>query len=278
MTHKPLEELGLSESEAARLLASADETQASQQPLLKWRKKLQGAPGEFERMLFTQVAAQYESAIDSLPVHPAVKNLLRDEFQFYSKPQLQPIELGSYPFVIAAKTLTLRRFPAGPMDWEISGFPRSWLLHVRKAELPRILRALAFDTHGFAPMFVMHVARKPKNRTLVLEHEVMRCQYRVARSLELQPQVKGITVRAWFHDPQTVRDNPHLDALNRVYREAGATIVIAGLAPADGGFLDNRAVRKKRYERGALRYSAGIVLWPRKAAIDWALRRSDLDR
>jgi hypothetical protein len=162
------------------------------------------------------------------------------------------------------------------MDWEISGFPRAWLLAVRKLDLPPLAWFLAARVGGFRPMFFMHVARRPKNRGLLIEKEVLRAYHRMARALELQPSIKGILASAWFHDPAAVSDNPHLEWLNRPYREEGGIIVTAGLAPADAGFLERNTDRKQQFEDGRLHYHIAVALWPRGAAIDWARRHPEL--
>jgi hypothetical protein len=140
-----------------------------------------------------------------------------------------------------------------------------------------VLWFLSMRMGGFQPMFFMHVARRPKNRGLVVEKEVLRSYYRMARSLELQESIKGIMAEGWFHDPAAVAANPHLAWLNRPYLEEGGLIVNMGPAQATAGFMEHNIQRKEEFESGKLRYRIGVALWPREAAIDWARRRSDLE-
>ena len=80
-------------------------------------------------LLFYVVTAN-EAKIAALPVTSSVKSLIQKQFSYYLKPPAssKPL-LSAEPslFVTACKIATLRRFPAGPMDWVISGVPRSWL-------------------------------------------------------------------------------------------------------------------------------------------------------
>lgn len=233
----------------------------------------------FERALLEYAARETAPTIQQLPVHDRVKSLLREEFRYYldpsgrGRPVLEPQTLA---FTLACQTVSLRRFPAGPLDWELSGFPRSWLfsIHTRK------LKTLAFlltKTRGFGPMFFVHVARAPKKRALVIESEVLRSYYRIAKSLELQPHIKGILASAWFHDPEAVKRYPHLDWLNRPYLESGSLIVTAGLAPADSGIAERSVERQELLARGESPFRIGIAIWPRGAAIEWAHRHPNLD-
>jgi len=269
--------------DCARLVAEVTETSESQAAVTALKDQARGAGIEveadaFERALLRSAAADFEPHIATLPIHESVRKLLRDEYRFYTGPARGTLlEAGSYLFVTACKTISLRRFPAGPMDWEVSGFPRAWLPKVPKPDLARLAWYLAVRAGGFRPMFFMHVARRPKNRGLLIEKEVLRAYYRMARSLELQPSVKAILASAWFHDPAAVAENPHLAWLNRPYREEGGIIVTAGPAPVDAGFLEHNIDRKQQFESGHLQYRIAIALWPRDAAIDWARRHPELE-
>jgi hypothetical protein len=275
--------LGASPADCAEVVAAVAENPKSHAPARALKEKARRARielevGAFERALLRYAALETSSRIDGLPVHESVKALMRNEFAYYAKPAGgDPLEIGSYQFVTGCKVISLRRFAAGPMDWEISGFPRSWLFQVGLSDLPRVLWFLSMRMGGFKPMFFMHVARRPKNRGLLLEKEVLRSYYRMARSLELQESIKGIMADAWFHDPAAVAANPHLACLNRPYLEEGGLIVTRGPAQATAGFLEHNIQRKDEFESGRLRYRIGVALWPRKAAIDWARRRPDLE-
>jgi hypothetical protein len=163
------------------------------------------------------------------------------------------------------------------MDWEISGIPRSWLLRVPKADLPRVSAFIALRLRGFYPFLFMHVARKPKNRSLLIEKEVLRAYFRMARSLERQPSIKGIMAGAWFHDPAAVAAEPHLACLSKLYLEEGGLITTVGDAPADAGFLEHNARRREQLEAGELHYKVGLALWPRERAIAWARSHPELE-
>jgi hypothetical protein len=275
--------LGKSPAACVQLLTGVTEYPESHTPVMALKEEARRAgiereAGGFERALLRCAAIETGPRIEGLPVTESVKALIRSEFQYHTRTAGgDPLEIGSYLFVTGCKVISLRRFSAGPMDWEISGFPRSWLLKVGISDLPRVLRFLWMRMGGFKPMFFMHVARRPKNRGMLLEKEVLRSYYRMARSLELQESIKGIMAAAWFHDPAAVADNPHLAWLNRPYLEEGGLIVNTGPAQATAGFMEHNIQRKEEFESGKLRYRVGVALWPREAAIDWARKRPELE-
>jgi hypothetical protein len=275
--------LGKSTAECVQLITGVTEDTESHAPVMALKEEARRAgielePSGFERALLRYAAIETSPRIAGLPVTESVKALMRSEFQYHTRTSGgDPLEIGSYLFVTGCKVISLRRFAAGPMDWEISGFPRSWLLKVGISDLARVLWFLSMRMGGFRPMFFMHVARRPKNRGLLLEKEVLRSYYRMARSLELQKSMRGIMASAWFHDPAAVADNPHLAWLNRPYLEEGGLIVNMGPAQATAGFMEHNTQRKEEFESGKLRYRIGVALWPREAAIDWARRRPDLE-
>lgn len=273
-----LQRLGYSSASCARLVKGVTELPKSQLAVQRLRDQVcecgfTKAGDAFERAFLAFAAQETIPDIETLPVYEPVKSLMRAEFEYYTrppKPGSDPIAIGTYAFVVACKTIALSRFPAGPLDWEISGFPRSWFLKIRPRDLPRVLTFLLYRVRGLAPLFFIHVARSPKKRSLVIEKEVLRSYYRIARSLELQPKLKGILASAWFHDPAAVEHYPHLEWLNRPYLDANGLIVMGAPAPADSGFMDRNEKRKEQYLKGEIRFRMGIALWPRAAAIRWS--------
>ena len=284
MINDVFERLGYSPAQCAELLQDVRESPETLVPIQRLKEQVHRAGhrlqnDSFERALLAYAAHETFLRIDNLPVYEPVKSLIREEIQFYTSlanDAKNPMKIGSYLFGLACKIVSLRRFPSGPMDWEVSGFPRSWLVRLRKRELPRVLRFLFLDMGGLAPMFFMHVARKPKNRSLIIEREVLRSYYRMARSLELQPTIKGILASAWFHDPAAVARYPHLSWLSRPYLESGGLIAVAGLAPADSGFAEHSLERQEQFARGEVQFRMGIAMWPRRNALEWARGHPEL--
>jgi hypothetical protein len=262
--------------DAYRLLAAVTEDQQTHEPVREWKVAAGAADDSVERVLLWHAAQQSLPRVDGLPVAEPVKALLRRELLALPAAR-DTYHAGSYLFTWAAHMATLRRFPAGPMDWVISGIPRSWVVKAPMKDIPRLLFVISVEMGGFAPCFFMHVAAKPRNRALVIEKEVLRAYYRMARSLGGQPRIKGIVTASWFYDPVALKDNPHLEALHKPFRDHGGFLTTIGPAPPDAGFLDGNAKRRQQYEAGELHYRIGLAIWPRRAALAWAAAHPELD-
>jgi len=238
-------------------------------------KKTAGLDGDaWERLLLWHAARAALPQLVNLPVDSAVRENLANEL-----PQLyrikDSVEVGSYRFDRAAKIATLRRFPAGPMEWETSGIPRSFFLKAGLRGALRLLGFVAFRLGGRAPCFFMHVAPPPRNRGLSVPSLVRKAYYCMARSMELQPGIRALLAHAWFHDPAAVQDYPHLEALNEPYRKHGGLITVLGPADEGSGVLEGNRQRRAEYLAGKVQYRYGLAVWPRAAAIRWARAYAD---
>lgn len=233
-------------------------------------KRETGLDGDkMERLLLWHAARQALLRVPSLPVENWVRTrLVQDLRQLHA--MSVSMAAGSYHFNRAAKIATLRRFPAGPMEWELSGIPRSYFVQAAFLANLRLLSFVTFRLGGRTPCFFMHVAPAPRNRALRVPKEVLRAYYRMARSLQLQPDVRALVAHAWFHDQAAVHDYPHLEVLNRPYIEHGGLITLLGPAPASSGVLEGDAQRRADYLAGKVQYKSGFAIWPRDAAIRWA--------
>jgi hypothetical protein len=248
---------------------SVHDDEASISPVAALKKEARLEGDEMERLLLWHATRQALPRVPSLLLDKSVRGRLDQDLRRLHTMDVS-MAVGSYDFNRAAKMATLRRFPAGPMEWELSGIPRSYFL---QAAFPANLRFLAFVIFrlgGRAPCFFMHVAPAPRNRALSVPKEVLRAYYRMARSLELQPGVRALLAHAWFHDPDAVRDYPHLEVLNRPYVNHGGLITLLGPAPPSSGVLEGNAQRSADYLAGKVQYKSGFAIWPRDAAIRWA--------
>ena len=257
------------------LLAAVDDHNFGLGPLEECKKKL----GEFDNASFERalLLLRGEAPRPHLNLHPKVQRLLEEDIRGFAKDKKaeNPL-LGTSNFVACAKLVTGRRFPAGPMDWEISGIPRSWVKRAGIAGGAKFLAFIATHLGGFKPIFFMHVGLRPRNRGLVLEKEVMRSYYRMALSLRAWPEVKAIVAYGWFHDPAAVAESPHLEFMNRPYREGGGLFRLEPATP-DSGFAENNAERLRRYHAGELRYHMYAAVWPRKRALEWVEAHPEYD-
>ena len=280
-----LSRMGLSAYNCVALVrqAAGPAQDASGVMMLKDSLKAKGIQCEgdtLERTLLGHAIDESVPRVDELAVYASVKPLIRREFERFRQPAVATAQViaGTDPFVAASRICTLQRFPSGPLDWVVSGMPRSWLAKIPLRNLVSALRFITLEFGGLSPAFYVHVAHPPRNRSLAIEKEVRRAYYRMARSLALCPSIKGIMCASWFHDPAARQEYPHLDAINEPYVRLGGRIVTTlGPAPLESGFLKFNPQRRERYERGELVPMTGLAMWPRQAAIAWAEKHTDLD-
>lgn len=219
------------------------------------------------------------SIVPSLPVSDSVKELFVEEFLFYAAPSAPwrtRFRFSDVRFQEMGRIATLQRFPAGQYHWEVAAFPRSWLPRVAQ-RWTAATRAF-LPMRGFGPLFELHLNDRRKNRVMLLEKETALSCYRAARSLALQPAVKGIMTSSWFYCISTSVVTPHLAWLRRFFLEAGAVALDLGDAPADAGFLVGSPDRRRLYEEGNYRPQLTCMLWPRRSVLRWAEQHPELEQ
>ncbi len=225
-----------------------------------------------EDLLRTALAALVQ--LPGLPVAATVKVRVCEVFRmFCERPRSDTDNRfrpdSEYHARALSACATLTRFPAGQLDWEVSGVPRSYLLKIPFRHLPRVCRTIAFTMRGLRPCYVGHmgVRRYP---LLFVEAENHRSYHRMAQSMALQPEVKALLMTAWFHSPETIRVSPHLAWTNRTPLAHGAILTDIGPAAPGDGFLMGSPDRQRLYDAGLYRPTVGVIIWPRPALLAWA--------
>jgi len=239
-----------------------------------------GAPvggGAFERFLIVAGALTAVERVPQLAVDESVKALFYRKFVRYATGAAgEPFDLDRASFVAASNIATLTRFPAGQLDWVVSGLPRSWLWRVRRGDLPRLLRVVAIELGGFAPAFFSHLDATRPNQGMLLERESLRSYHRMGRAMERQPAIKGLITASWFHSPDTFIVSPHLAWTNEVFVQNGGHVFRLGAVDPRCGVLHRSPERQRAYEEGTFTPTEALVIWPRQAMLMWAANRRDL--
>lgn len=233
--------------------------------------------GAFERFLVVAAAHDAVDRLDALPVDERVKDLFCQNFQMYAAGRTpEPFDLAKAGFVAMGRIATLSRFPAGQLDWEVSGVPRSWLFKVPPSRLPRLIATLAFELRGLGPAYFSHLNPNRRNQGALLERESLRAYHRMARSMARQPEIKGLITASWLHSPDTFAISPHLKWLNDVFLQSGGHVFPLGPAGIDSGALHRSPERQQAYDAGTFRPTEALIVWPRAAMLAWAAGREDL--
>ena len=234
--------------------------------------------GSLERFLLLQAAVQALPKLAALPAGTSVMGLFCDAFEHLNR----PIELdrklfrtGSARFKAMCKMVTLRRFPAGEFDWEVSGIPRSWLLEVDRRDLPRMLATIAFRLGGFAPTLVSHLGLFRPTRSMS-RAENDRSLYRIAEAMARQPRIRGWSGSSWMRSPETHRISPNLAWINETILENGGMVTNIGPADPDGGIFARSEARRQAYEAGDFKPKNGLAIWPRREMLAWAAQHPEL--
>lgn len=239
----------------------------------EWKIREEFSSPEGARALLVAASLHAITLVPSLPVSDSVKELFADEFFFYAAPPevwRDKFRFSEVRFQEMARIATLRRFPAGQYHWEMAAFPRSWVPRIEQRWAA--FRDAFLPMRGFGPLFELHINDRRKNRVMLAESEHKLSCYRAARSLELQPRVKGMMTASWLYDESTGSVTPHLAWIRRMFLDSGAAILDLGDAPPDSGFLVGSAERRKLFEEGRYRPKMSCVLWPRAQVLRWAAK------
>lgn len=231
-----------------------------------------------DRAMVVETCAETVDRIADLRVDPVVKRLICQEFTFYSSIKADwsaHFDPESLSFRAYCGHALLLRFPAGQFSWNQAGLQRSALLEMPISLKPALLRHV-MKMGGFAPCFEPHMAVFRKPFAALVERECLRSYHRMARTMELQPQIKGLVAASWLFDEHTIRLTPHIAFLRKLFEENGG--FVGPLRPCEGnaGFLQGSEARRKAYQDGSYRPKETLVLWPRAAMIGWAKAHPEL--
>ncbi len=229
------------------------------------------------RLLLVRNSLNSLGRLQASGVDEAVKSLMCDEYQAFAgaDPEwnhlLDPKE---YSYRALLGISVCERFRAGLLDWEEAGFPKSWLAKLPRKDLLSTLHHLLFRMGGFKPFWFPHNAFLRGRVQFMREREWEQSLLLMARSMKLQPHIKGILTGSWFYAPETHRVTPHLSWTTRIFLENGALMTNRGLADPSSGFLQGAKDRQALYESGEYRPTETILLWPRENIMRWLDDRS----
>ena len=276
---------GVHPAQCLAWLRDVSEVPESQRPLVALRDALvsRGELAEdshqLEQYLLLLAALEGVPRIPALRMNEDAHRLIGEAFSFFAQPDarsLHRLRCGTPDFASMCKVATLRRFPAGQFEWELSGLPRSWLAKVDRASLPRLARTILFELRGFKPLIFPHFAACGKRRIVLREDAVKRSFHRMAMAMEVQPEVRGFLAAAWFLSPDALKVNPQLAWFLPIFQDNGGLVTTMGEVELGGRQLGTKPELKEQYERGEFRPRLGVVVWPRRAMLEWARRNPDL--
>jgi hypothetical protein len=267
---------GLAEAHAVAAIEAVGRDPDGAKRVARLRDSLFGAAAQtaaLERCLLLQTAVGCGPLLARASMGESVMRCLADELRFLAMPDTRDVPKLLAPsdgFVAFAKIVTLRRFPAGQLQFERSGIPLSWFLRLGPRRLTTVVRFLGRFVGGRRPFFFHHIAWRRPNRMFLLEREQNRSYWRIAQSLARHPDVKGLLTESWLHSPDTFEVSSHLAWLNTPFLEHGGLIVVLGRAAAESGVFTSSPHRKRLSDQGHFRPTTAMAIWPRAAMLDWA--------
>lgn len=267
---------GLLENDLVALIDAAARNPAGGHHVIALRQSLGGEPfpaGMVESFLLLHTAFRNREALLRLAMSDGVLRCLADELRFLAAPtpsDRAQLLATLHGFISMAKVVTMRRFPAGQLQFEESGIPISWIVRLAPPKMARVAMFLARHLRGRGPVFFHHLAWRRKNRFMLLEKEQNRSYHRIAQSLALNPNIKGLVTESWLHSPETLRVSPHLAWLNKPFVQCGGMLVELGEASEASGVFTASRERRRLYEEGRFRPTTAMVVWPRAAMLEWA--------
>jgi hypothetical protein len=179
-------------------------------------------------------------------------------------------------FAELAQIVTLRRFHAGQLSFDIMNMPRAWVLKLHPFDLAGLTRELVLGLGGFGPVVMPHVNYWRSNPTLLLKGEQERALWRIAKSVERRRRIKGLVASSWLYSSAVGRTFAHLAWVREFFTDQDAYIVDVGAPLVDAGFLVGSERRRQLYAKGKFRPRETLVIWRRADMLAWADNHPEL--
>jgi len=218
--------------------------------------------------------------IESLPYPDAVLELIISEFaRIRSVCATQAnsyFRTENHSLVCDFRIALFSRIPVGPQHLEIGGIPRSLIYRGGLSQVVRFCRAWK-QTGGFAPFYQCHMSHTVNslNFLRLSGPEARDTMFgRIAECLRRNRHIRGMLSCSWLNDPRLDEISPHLSFFRTGVTDKGGllfryTIGTEGQKAA----IKNSQKRTKLAVLGRYVPVEYIIVWPRRAALDWANNR-----
>lgn len=176
-----------------------------------------------------------------------------------------------------AHLVSLRRYPAGEVGFEIGKrFSIFLSLRLHPLDWPGFA-AVAVPTLGrtLGPVCSLHFNYARQNWLVLPQSEFERSLWRIAKAMELHPEVKALTSVSWFHSPLLGQVFPRLSWMRDVFVNGGAYTVDLGPG-SKSDICYNSVKRCQLYEAGEFCPRQTLMIWPRHALLSWAASHPEL--
>jgi hypothetical protein len=125
-------------------------------------------------------------------------------------------------------------------------------------------------------MLSAHINYCRPSQSIMVKGQTLRSLWKIAKTLEMNPDIKGLSCIAWFLSAEAGMAFPHLAWMRSIYTDEGVYLVDIEAAPSDSGLLIGNEQRKKLYESGEFNPRRTLLIWPRDEMLNWAARHPEL--
>jgi hypothetical protein len=237
------------------------------------------SPYAVERFVVLQAYLVALSRLRSLPVDESVNRQFCATCRQLASPlpaRESRLAQDSDAFAELAQIVTLRRFHAGQLSFDIASMPRAWLLRVHPLELPGLIREIVSGIGGLGPVVMPHINYWRANPMFIFKGEQERALWRITKSIEHESRIKGLITCSWLYSIATGECSPHLVWIRDFYVDHNAYVLDLGSAPVDSGFLVGSEIRRRLYAEGKFHPRETLVLWRRADMLAWANSHPEL--
>ena len=230
----------------------------------------------YHKTLLLWLIENYEERRTRHRIPAAILGILSREFdRILSGVESPGEEFHVHQNDLFAKDLGVCRMKLVPCGSELvdlwSGVSRSTLLRGGVVQLVRGAQFFGARLRGFKPLYETHWDRRLVRRFTAAEYDL--CYVRIAKLLELNPEVKGMFGTSWWYDPHLAGVSPELVFLTKTPVENGARVFRVGPDPdATKDALQFSTKRKALYEAGSFAPTRYMLVWSREDMLDWAGR------
>ena len=236
--------------------------------------------GSVERYALLQALTVGAKGIETRPIADSVKHCFAAtcvEIAGKQKHWDRFYDESSIHFMEVAKLAVLQRYPAGDLVFAIyNRLPFAWAFKIAPWQLPGYLRQIAAGFGGSGPLISPHINNGRVSQPMMLKSRSLRSLWRIAKTVELDPRIKGLYAVSWFLSAETGRHFPHIEWMRTMYTDEVAYAVDMEAAPSDSGVLEGSEPRRKLYQEGKFNPRRSVILWPRQEFLAWAARHPEL--
>ncbi|WP_088330330.1 hypothetical protein [Lacimicrobium sp. SS2-24] len=158
-------------------------------------------------------------------------------------------------------------FPAGERVVEpFSVLQRSLMFNAGVTQSLQFIKS-GLLAGGYKPVFRLHVHLAEQSH--LSENSWRLTCLRLAKMLELNPDIKGIVGSSWYYDPQVPAISPHLGFVNKLLAENGAYWFFSHVESSNSGAFATSRTRKQAFDAGKYIPRNYVVFWPRRRVLNW---------